>query len=308
MTDTPTPAPLVPSQRENPTASELQSAFDRGMGSRGVSHHRENPYSPDNEELLHQAWDSGWDAENSRLHGANRVERSTPAPLAVSQRAIEIERAMIRDLDMRRVLALARAAKFLNVAAGNGVVLGGLDAADLYTDTIVALGIEDAAFVDVVIEAAIESPEAHSLMARAERSNPVGDMDRPAILAAARAWWAANMPMSICRYIQISGDGRVNVHWQDADESGKYTLPVGFFNRSNPGADVERLRVALEPFARLADIAELGRRWAADTGFTVMHHHYFVGSITLRELQDAREALATPTRAENAQVRGEKGQ
>lgn len=68
MTDTP--------KRPNPTASELQSAFDRGMGSRGVSHHRENPFSPTSQELLHQAWDCGWNAENSRLCGAIRAERS----------------------------------------------------------------------------------------------------------------------------------------------------------------------------------------------------------------------------------------
>ena len=55
-----------------------------------------------------------------------------------------------------------------------------------------------------------------------------GVLDRPAILAAARAWWAANMPASHFKTATIKGDGRVDVHWFDSDESGKYTLPVDF--------------------------------------------------------------------------------
>ena len=53
-------------------------------------------------------------------------------------------------------------------------------------------------------------------------------LDRPALLAAAHAWWARNMPDSHFKTATIKGDGRVDVHWQDSEESGSYTLPVNF--------------------------------------------------------------------------------
>jgi Lar family restriction alleviation protein len=59
-------------------------------------------------------------------------------------------------------------------------------------------------------------------------------LDRPALLAAARAWWSAKMPATICQSVVIKGDGRVDVYWRDAEESGKYTLPVDFTSTATP--------------------------------------------------------------------------
>jgi hypothetical protein len=53
-------------------------------------------------------------------------------------------------------------------------------------------------------------------------------LDRPALLAAARLWWANNMPNTTCQNVLIKGDGRMCVYWCDHEESGRYTLPVDF--------------------------------------------------------------------------------
>jgi len=53
-------------------------------------------------------------------------------------------------------------------------------------------------------------------------------LDRPALMAAARAWWHRKMPRSNFKSATIKGNGRVDVHWEDHDDSGTYTLPVEF--------------------------------------------------------------------------------
>jgi len=61
------------------------------------------------------------------------------------------------------------------------------------------------------------------------------EIDRPFMLAAARAWWAVHMGGNV-RAINITGDGRVKVAWSDADESGHYTLPVDFLAALSPAS------------------------------------------------------------------------
>jgi hypothetical protein len=47
-------------------APNTQVAFDRGGGSRGLSHRRENPYGLDQPELA-AAWGRGWDKADGEL-------------------------------------------------------------------------------------------------------------------------------------------------------------------------------------------------------------------------------------------------
>lgn len=81
--------------------------------------------------------------------------------------------------------------------------------------------------------------------------------DRSFMLAAARSWWAENMPNSRAEDVVIKGDGRIDVHWRDADESGKYTLPVNFLAalRHRPGPEPSGMREALEAAIRAANLA-----------------------------------------------------
>lgn len=50
---------------------KIQAARDRGEGSRGVSHYRENSYSSLREPELHSAWESGWRYADEALRGAS---------------------------------------------------------------------------------------------------------------------------------------------------------------------------------------------------------------------------------------------
>ena len=47
---------------------------------------------------------------------------------------------------------------------------------------------------------------------------------------AAHEWWRAKAIGGDVREVVISRDGRVSICWKDADESGKYTLPVNFMD------------------------------------------------------------------------------
>jgi hypothetical protein len=84
-------------------------------------------------------------------------------------------------------------------------------------------------------------------------------IDRPFLLAAARAWWAKTMGGDI-RAIDIGGDGRVKVAWRDAQESGHYTLPVDFLDAlAQPPVG---LRAGLQEIVDAAD--RLSRLGTAD--------------------------------------------
>lgn len=64
------------------------------------------------------------------------------------------------------------------------------------------------------------------------------------LVALARIWWDRKMK-SQCRSVTLKGDGRVDVHWCDADECGHYTLPVDFVSEvlhpRPPATDVAAL-------------------------------------------------------------------
>lgn len=48
------------------TAAE-QVAFDRGGGSRCISHRRENPYSLEAQAEQHAAWEAGWGQQDAAI-------------------------------------------------------------------------------------------------------------------------------------------------------------------------------------------------------------------------------------------------
>ncbi len=120
-------------------------------------------------------------------------------------------------------------------------------------------------------------------------------IDRAMLLAAARAWWAARMPDSHVTNIVITGDGRVNVSWSDRDEDGRYTLPVTYLQEVAAltaeiaeGAVDDPLRLALEPFAAAAALYA----WPV---YERDDHAIGIGSLTVRHLRAARDALAPAT-------------
>lgn len=43
-----------------------QVAFDAGMGRRGISHDRQNPFDAVEQADLHAAWNEGWDYQAAR--------------------------------------------------------------------------------------------------------------------------------------------------------------------------------------------------------------------------------------------------
>lgn len=63
-------------------------------------------------------------------------------------------------------------------------------------------------------------------------------------------------------------------------------------------ARIHSLEVALEPFAQISD-GIAGTTYFEDAGFTLMHHHELVGSVTLKALRRARSALRTAARSES---------
>jgi len=78
-----------------------------------------------------------------------------------------------------------------------------------------------------------------------------GEVDRPVILAAARDWWARNMPDSNVRAVQIDGEGRVKVYWADEGEDGTYTLPVDFMQAATPPASASQVKAAQQRYITL---------------------------------------------------------
>ena len=60
------------------------------------------------------------------------------------------------------------------------------------------------------------------------------------LTALARIWWGRKMK-SHFHSASIKGDGRVDVHWHDDDESGRYTLPVDFVAEVLPQAERDTL-------------------------------------------------------------------
>lgn len=72
----------------------------------------------------------------------------------------------------------------------------------------------------------------------------------------------------------------------------------------HPAPDV---REALEPFALLAELVDTGK-WLDAAGFTLMHHHEYVGCVTLEDIRRAKAAYdgsSTPTQALDASREGE---
>lgn len=75
------------------------------------------------------------------------------------------------------------------------------------------------------------------------------------LTALARIWWGRKMK-SHFHSASIKGDGRVEVHWHDDDESGRYTLPVDFVAEVLPRAERETL-ARMEPVAEVVSYREL---------------------------------------------------
>lgn len=68
------------------------------------------------------------------------------------------------DMERRRVVTLAKVGQMLSImAGGEAAEVEGYDAADLYADVLMALGIEDAAFPDLALQGAEDDPEAYFL-------------------------------------------------------------------------------------------------------------------------------------------------
>ena len=68
------------------------------------------------------------------------------------------------DQDKRRVVTLAKLGLMLSVmAGGEAPEVTGFDAADLYADVLMALGIEEAEDVDIALQVARDDPEGHML-------------------------------------------------------------------------------------------------------------------------------------------------
>lgn len=95
-------------------------------------------------------------------------------------RAETIERAMVIDLDRRRVTTLARLVGMLSIMAGDGPEIDGYDAAQLHAEASMALGIEDADDIDGMAADIVEhGPDAHLLTDR------LGSLDRDVALGEA---------------------------------------------------------------------------------------------------------------------------
>lgn len=75
--------------------------------------------------------------------------------------AADIERRTINELDRRRVVTLAKVGLMLSVMASDGVEIEGYDAARLYAETMMALGVEDCdeGTEDIALEIARDHPE-----------------------------------------------------------------------------------------------------------------------------------------------------
>ena len=99
-----------------------------------------------------------------------------------------------------------------------------------------------------LIEAqAAEIERLRGVLGRIPRSVQPVETDAPLsfqLVALARIWWERKMK-SQCRSVTLKGDGRVSVHWCDADECGHYTLPVDFVSEvlhpHPPATDVAAL-------------------------------------------------------------------
>lgn len=61
--------------------------------------------------------------------------------------------------------------------------------------------------------------------------------------------------------------------------------------RNAAQARIEELEAALRPIARLAETVDKGQ-WLDQAGFTLMHHHEYVGCVKLCELRAARATLS----------------
>ncbi len=86
------------------------------------------------------------------------------------------------DQDKRRVVTLAKLGLMLSVmAGGEAPEVTGFDAADLYADVLMALGIEDAEDVDIALQVARDDPEGHMLT---DTPKPPVDEARKALVMA----------------------------------------------------------------------------------------------------------------------------
>jgi hypothetical protein len=76
------------------------------------------------------------------------------------------------------------------------------------------------------------------------------------LVAAARAWWAQEMPNSRLLDVRFGGDGRIDVLWRDKYESGKYTLPENFMQalRQPTQSDALRDQLLQECLVKLRDV------------------------------------------------------
>jgi len=77
------------------------------------------------------------------------------------------EEKILADLDQRRVVALAKVGLMLSTMAGEGLAITGHDdAPDIYSEVLMALGIEDSDNPDIALEIARDHPEGCSLIER----------------------------------------------------------------------------------------------------------------------------------------------
>jgi len=84
-------------------------------------------------------------------------------------RAEIVDIRIVRDLDVRRAKTLAQTIHFLDAAAGDGLVCNGIDAADLYSDALMALGIEDSDDIGIATTEVIDNPDSFTIIDRFER-------------------------------------------------------------------------------------------------------------------------------------------
>ena len=137
------------------------------------------------------AWAARIDAARASLADLIRRDPSAMLAFAASERENPVEAptipgARLADLSRRRVVTLATLGLMLSkMAGGEAAEVVGFDAADLHSEVLTALAIEDAEFPDVALEVAREHPEGDILsLPEIASALAAGDRGKPEFVVA----------------------------------------------------------------------------------------------------------------------------